>query len=286
MIRSGSNSLRPAFLLLFTAASFAFGQSTTGSISGTVVDTSGAAIPNVAVTARNVDTGAVRNTTSGSVGTFTIPIVPVGTYEVGAERAGFSAARVANGSDANVRLVLEPAGVQAAVTVSSEAPLIETSKSAVSSVVSERMIANLPANGRNFIDFVLSTPGVVRDEARLGDIVFAGQRGTLNSLVVDGADNNNTFFGQALGRTGSGRAPYQFSEEAVKEFQVNMNAYSAEYGRAGGAVINVVTKSGTNDFHGGGFYFYRDKRLNAKEFFDAVNGRPKSPYHFDQFGAT
>ena len=291
MIRSGSNSLRPAFLLLFTAASFAFGQSTTGSISGTVVDTSGAAIPNVAVTARNVDTGAVRNTTSGSVGTFTIPIVPVGTYEVGAERAGFSAARVANvvvaiGSDANVRLVLEPAGVQAAVTVSSEAPLIETSKSAVSSVVSERMIANLPANGRNFIDFVLSTPGVVRDEARLGDIVFAGQRGTLNSLVVDGADNNNTFFGQALGRTGSGRAPYQFSQDAVKEFQVNMNAYSAEYGRAGGAVINVVTKSGTNDFHGGGFYFYRDKSIKSIDYIDEINHRPEAPYHFDQFGAS
>ena len=82
---------------------------------------------------------------------------------------------------------------------------------------------------------------------RTGDISFAGQRGTLNSLVVDGADNNNTFFGQTLGRTGSGRAPYQFSQDAVKEFQVNSNAYSAEYGRAGGAVINVVTKSGTND---------------------------------------
>ena len=82
-------------------------------------------------------------------------------------------------------------------------------------------------------------------DVRTGDISFAGQRGTLNSLVVDGADNNNTFFGQTLGRTGSGRAPYQFSQDAVQEFQVNSNAYSAEYGRAGGAVINVVTKSGT-----------------------------------------
>ena len=105
---------------------------------------------------------------------------------------------------------------------------------------------NLPVNGRNFIDFALLTPGVTRD-VRTGDISFAGQRGTLNSLVIDGADNNNTFFGQTLGRTGSGRAPYQFSQDAVQEFQVNSNAYSAEYGRAGGAVINVVTKSGTND---------------------------------------
>ena len=110
--------------------------------------------------------------------------------------------------------------------------------------MNETAIENLPVNGRNFIDFVLTTPGVVKD-VRLGDISFAGQRGTLNSLVIDGANNDNTFFGQALGRTGSGRAPYQFSQDAVQEFQVNTNAYSAEYGRAGGAVINVVTKSGT-----------------------------------------
>ncbi len=87
---------------------------------------------------------------------------------------------------------------------------------------------NLPVNGRNFIDFALLTPGVTRD-VRTGDISFAGQRGTLNSLVVDGADNNNTFFGQTPGRTGSARAPYQFSQDAVKEFQVNSNSFSAEY---------------------------------------------------------
>ena len=101
-------------------------------------------------------------------------------------------------------------------------------------------------------------------DVRLGDISFAGQRGTLNSLVIDGANNDNTFFGQALGRTGSGRAPYQFSQDAVKEFQVNTNSYSAEYGRAGGAVINVVTKSGTNEFHGSAFDFYRDQPLQRE----------------------
>jgi outer membrane receptor protein involved in Fe transport len=280
-------------VLAFTLAGapFASAQSTTGSISGTVTDTSGGVIRGAALAVRNVDTGAVRSATSSSDGTFTIPLLAVGIYEVTAEAGGFAAGRVANvvvaiGGDADVRLVLEPAGVRAVVTVSSEAPLIETSRSAVSSVVNERMIQNLPTNGRNFIDFVLSTPGVVRDEARLGDIVFAGQRGTLNSLVVDGADNNNTFFGQALGRTGSGRAPYQFSQDAVKEFQVNMNAYSAEYGRAGGAVINVVTKSGTNDLHGSAFYFYRDKDIKSKDYIDVVNNRPEAPYHFDQFGAS
>jgi outer membrane receptor protein involved in Fe transport len=153
--------------------------------------------------------------------------------------------------------------------------------------VGERAVANLPVNGRNFIDFTLTTPGVTRD-VRTGDISFAGQRGTLNSLVIDGADNNNTFFGQTLGRTGSGRAPYQFSQDAVQEFQVNRNAYSAEYGRAGGAVINVVTKSGTNEFHGSAFEFYRDKSLNANSWVNktAAPARARSPFRVNQFGGS
>jgi len=174
------------FALLFAgaAAPFARAQSTTGAISGIVSDSSGAVIQGAALAARNVATGAVRSTTSNSEGAFRIPLLPVETYEATAEAAGFAAGRVANvvvtiGGDANVRFVLEPAGVEAAVRVSSEAPLIETSKSAVDTVVSERMIANLPTNGRNFIDFVLTTPGVVKDNFRVGDISFAGQRGTL-----------------------------------------------------------------------------------------------------------
>src|SRR4029450_6991502 len=156
-----------------------------------------------------------------------------------------------------------------------------------SPLVGERAGRNLRTTGRNFIDFVLTTPGVTRD-TRAGDISFAGQRGTLNSLVIDGADNNNTFFGQTLGRTGSGRAPYQFSQDAVQEFQVNRNAYSAEYGRAGGAVINVVTKSGTNDFHGSAFEFYRDKGLNANSYANKTANpiRPRSPFRVNQFGGS
>lgn len=279
--------------LLFAAAPAALvlAQSSTGSITGNVVDSSGGGVPGASVSVRSADTGSTRTTTSGATGAFTFPYLIPGTYTVSADLSGFSPAKIANvtvsvGGDTTVKLVLEPAGVQAAVTVSSEAPLIETTKSEVSSVVNEKLIRALPTNGRNFLDVVLSTPGVVKDNFRVGDLVFAGQRGTLNSIVVDGTDNNNTFFGQALGRTGSGRAPYQFSLESVKEFQVNTNAYSAEYGRAGGAVINVVTKSGTNEYHGNAFYFYRDDSLNAKNYIDAVNGRAKAPYHFDQFGGT
>src|SRR5262249_51666133 len=156
-------------------------------------------------------------------------------------------------------------------------------------------VAQLPVNGRNFLDFVLLSPGVTRDP-RTGDISFGGQRGTLNSLTVDGADDNNTFFGQAAGRTGSGRAPYQFSQDAVQEFQVNTNGYSAELGRAGGAVINAITKSGTNAFHGSAFWYYRDQSLNAANPFVKINNafattpgqlrNPNPPYHYNQYGGS
>src|SRR5215471_12766280 len=289
----GGDAMRRALSLGFLVGLVAVslrGQSPTGAIAGTVVDASGGGVPGVTLTAAQAETGATRTAYSTAAGTFRIPLLSVGTYSVTAEISGFKTAKVANvivtvGGEAAVRLTMELASVQTAVTVTAQAPLIETTNTQVDSVVNARMIGNLPVNGRNFEDFVLTTPGVVTD-VRQGDLSFAGQRGTLNSLVVDGADNNNTFFGQALGRTGSGRAPYQFSQDAVEEFQVNSNSYGAEYGRAGAAVINVVTKSGTNDYHGSGFYFYRDKSLNAKDYIDALNGRPKAPYHFDQFGAS
>src|SRR2546423_3544228 len=277
------------FLVLFLVPLGAFAQSSNGSISGTITDESGGALPGVTVTVTNNDTHAMRSAVSNSVGHYEIPLLPPATYSVVSELAGFQQLRydkvVVNvGTDGTLNLKMRP-GVAETVTVTAAAPLVETTRSEVSSVVNDKAIANLPVNGRNFIDFVLTTPGVVRDP-RGGDISFAGQRGTLNSLVVDGANNDNTFFGQTVGRTGSGRAPYQFSQDAVKEFQVNNNAYSAEYGRAGGAVINVVTKSGTNDFHGSVFDYYRDKRLNANDYINVINNRAKSPYHYDQYGAS
>ena len=271
-----------ALVLCFLAAGPARAQSATGSISGTVLDTAGTPLPGAAVTAKNAKTGAVRSATSNASGAFVFPLLPVGVYDVSAALQGFTAsntgrAEVSVGADTNLKLAMAIAGVKSTVAVTAETPVVEITKSEQASAVNEAYIQNLPTNGRNFIDFVLTTPGVSKDP-RLGDISFAGQRGTLNSLVIDGANNDNTFFGQALGRTGSGRAPYQFSQDAVKEFQVNRNAYSAEYGRAGGAVINVVTKSGTNDFHGTAFEFYRDKGLNANDYINVINGRPIRNY--------
>lgn len=277
------------FLLCLLLPATLLAQSSTGSISGTVTDDSGAALPGVTIEAKNAATGTTRTALTNATGYYQIGLLSPGSYDVAASLEGFQPVRrtgltVNVGTDSTLKLTLK-VGVSETVTVTAAAPLIETERSQVSSVVNEKAIQNLPANGRNFIDFVLTTPGVVKD-VRQGDISFAGQRGTLNSLVIDGANNDNTFFGQALGRTGSGRAPYQFSQDAVKEFVVNSNAYSAEYGRAGGAVINVVTKSGSNAFDGTLFYFLRDESFNANDYINVINNRAKSPYHFDQYGMS
>lgn len=275
-----------ALLLLFVSASRAQ-QGTSGSIEGTITDQQGGAIANAKLTAVNEATGLTLEASSDDNGLFHFLAVPVGTYRVTVEHSGFAkySADVRVDVAARINLPVQMAvGSQAeSVTVSAAPPVLETTRSSVQSVVNDLAVSDLPTLGRNFINFTLLTPGVTTD-VRTGDISFAGQRGTLNSLIVDGSDNNNTFFAQTLGRTGSGRGPYQFSQDSVQEFQVNSNTYSAEYGNAAGAVINVVTKSGTNDFHGTAFEFYRDRSMNAFDPIAKALNRPKQPYHFNQFG--
>jgi outer membrane receptor protein involved in Fe transport len=279
-----------AGLLAALLAGWASAQTVTGSIQGTVVDQSGGALPGATVTVRHTSIGLTRMSGTDGAGTFRAELLPVGTYDVAVELQGFTTANEAPvtltvGATVTLRIEMHVAGVTENVTIRAAAPVIETTRSQVSETVGETSIQNLPVNGRNFIDFALLTPGVTRD-VRSGDISFAGQRGTLNSLVIDGADSNNTFFGQTLGRTGSGRAPYQFSQDAVQEFQVNSNAYSADYGRAGGAVINVVTRSGTNHPSGSAFDFLRRTALTANDAISESLGRPKPTYTYDQFGGT
>ena len=253
-------------------------------------DGTGAVIAGAEVAVISTETGAVRNFQTSESGIYKIPSLPVGKYSVRVTVQGFAPKELTDvilqvGSVAEVNVDLEVGNSAGEiVTVTAEAPLVETTRTYVATTVDERSIKDLPVNGRNFLEFALLTPGVNQDP-RGGDISFGGLRGTNNSLQIDGSDNNNTFFGQSLGRTGSGRAPYQFSKDAVKEFQVNTNTYSAEYGRAGGAVINAVTKSGTNEYHGAGFLFFRDRSLNAEEPFAKANMRPKARNRFYQFGA-
>jgi Carboxypeptidase regulatory-like domain len=287
----GSFSVFSLLAILFLCVTTLWAQTgNQGSVEGTVTDPSGALVPGTVLTLTNAQTGIAFTSASNDSGYFRFPIVPVGTYELKAENKSFATltqkqVEVQVGARVNLPVVLALAGQKEAVVVTGEMPAVETTRSSVSNLVNDRSVVDLPVNGRNFIDFVLLTPGVTRDN-RFGDISFAGQRGTLNSLQVDGTDNNNTFFGQTTGRTGSGRAPYQFSQDAVEEFQVNSSSYSAELGHAGGAVINVVTKSGTNAFHGTAFEFYRDKSMNATDPINKINHRPKSPYHYNQFGGN
>jgi outer membrane receptor protein involved in Fe transport len=271
-------------------AALAQSQASSGSIEGTISDATGAVVPDAKITATNLQTGLTRSVTSNSEGLYRLQLLPVGDYNVTIEKQGFGTVKremvkVQIGQKVNLDVELGAAGAAESINVTSEVPIVETTRTQVSSIVDDRAVANLPTNGRNFIDFVLLTPGVTRD-SRTGDISFGGQRGTLNSLQIDGADNNNTFFGQSLGRTGSGRAPYQFSQDAVQEFQVNSNGYSAEFGRAAGAVVNVVTKSGSNELHGTLFEFYRDKSLNANTFFNNASNRPRPALHVHQFGGN
>jgi outer membrane receptor protein involved in Fe transport len=263
----------------------------TTALNGTVTDPSGAVVSDAKVALRNTDTGFVRQTTTTSAGFYSLTGLPVGEYEIKVSASGFktaekSAVNLTVGRVSTFDISLDIGTSSETVTVTSEVPIVETSRSLISTSVSTKQIQDLPINGRNFLDFTLTTPGVVRDPTRSGDLSFGGQRGTSNSLLMDGSDSNNTFYGQSLGRTGTGRNPYSFSQDAVQEFQVNTNGYAAEIGRAGGGVINTITKSGTNEFHGDVFEFYRDKSLNANSWDNNALGRPKRAYHFNQFGGN
>ncbi|MDR3764012.1 MAG: carboxypeptidase regulatory-like domain-containing protein [Acidobacteriota bacterium] len=272
-----------------------------GAIQGTVTDASGAVVPGTAVSARNIATNLTYESTSDQTGRYAFPVVRVGTYELTASKSGFAPVKleqvvVSVGVTQSVTLTMRVATSKEEVTVTAEAATVDVDRTSVASNVNQRAIENLPTNGRNFIDFVLLTPGVVKDPNRGGDLSFAGMRGTVNSLTVDGNDDNNSFYGQAAARVGF-KAPSQFSQDAVQEFQVASNGFSAELGRAGGAVINAVTKSGTNKFHGDLFEFYRDQSLDAYDPIQKLNffanpsnaGKQiaeKSKYHYNQFGGS
>lgn len=281
-----------AAICCLSVFSFAQSQSTTGNIEGRIVDPNGAGVPNITVTATNQETGFAKTVVSDSDGNFIFVLLPLGKYKVETAAAqGFGTSTYENvqvtvGAKATLEVTVSPSGSQNIVDVTADGAGIEATNTAVSSTVNETQVINLPTNGRNFLDFATITPGVVRDPSRSGDLAIGGQKGTLNSLQIDGASSDNTFFGQSSGRVGSGRAPSQFSIDTVKEFQVNQNGFSAEFGRAAGGVINVVTKSGTNKFTGSAFWFFRDESLNALSPLLRAQGRSKPPGQINQFGGT
>lgn len=261
----------------------------TGTIRGTVMDTAGAVIPGATVAIVNNGTGFRRSSVSDAEGGYAFDLLLPGDYSGRAEAPGMSPQETAPmhvevGGTVELDFRLSVAGSRETLTVSGAPAEVETQPSSVSATIDERAIQDLPLNGRRFTDLALLAPGVTEDPRGLtsssrGDLAFGGVRGYQSSFLVDGADNNNGFFAQARGRY---RAPYQFSNEVVQEFRVSSNSYGAELGRAGGAVVNVVTKSGSNAIHGAGFYFMRDSALNAQHPF--VDFKPSDRQQ--QFGFT
>jgi Carboxypeptidase regulatory-like domain len=278
------------FLLQLVFIALAWGQdASTGALRDVVLDAQGAVITNADIVAIRVETGIRYHSATDSAGRFAVDLLPPGQYSARAEAEGMSpqispVIRVEVDAAAQLTFKLKVAGPKESITVS-EAPRMETDPSSVSALVDERAIKDLPLNGRRFTDLLLLSPGVTQDPRGLtsgsnGDLSYGGIRGYNTSFLVDGGDNNNGFYAQASGRY---RAPYQFSDEVIQEFRVQSSGYGAESGRAGGAVVNVATKSGTNHWHGSTFYHLRDSELGgaAPPF---VGFNPSNEQH--QFGAT
>lgn len=278
-------------LLMFALTSLNAGaqDASTSALRGVVLDSKGATVQGATVTVVNLNTGVRYAATTNVEGVYFLDLLPPGDYSSRAEAMGMSP-EVSPGLHLDVGGVtqldfqLAVAGRKETVTVSGAPALVETQPSAVSTMLEEAAIEGLPLNGRRFTDLALLAPGVTQDPRGLtsssnGDLAFGGVRGYQSSYLVDGSDNNNAFFAQARGRY---RAPYQFSNEVVQEFRVSSNSYGAELGRAGGGVVNVVTKSGSNHLHGSAFYFLRDSAWAAQQAF--LDFKPQSDQH--QFGFT
>lgn len=259
----------------------------TGRVEGTVLDSSGAAVADASVTALNMATDVSTVQKSDSTGHFLFPYLAPGNYHVTIERSGFEVTQVDHvvvevGTTVTLRPQLRVGNVSSKVTVSADLPLVDTTRSSVSSVIGQAAIENLPLNGRDFTDFVLLTPGATTD-GEFGMVSFNGISGNFNNYTVDGGNNNNAFFSQQIGR---GTIPFQFSEDIVQEFQVNTNGYEAEFGQSGGGLVNTVTKSGGNALHGDAYYYVLDSSMNANDSINNQLGIPKPPNRRQQFGGT
>ncbi|MDQ3221244.1 MAG: carboxypeptidase regulatory-like domain-containing protein [Acidobacteriota bacterium] len=269
----------------------AFAQSTvTGGINGTITDPQGGVVPNASITVTNIGTNAAVTVNASSDGGYRVLNLQPGTYRVETTVSGFAPVMADNiivevGVITSVDIPLTLGTATAEVEITAEAPVINTNDSTNSRNINETSINELPINGRRASSFVLATPGVSPDGG-FGLISFRGISGLLNNSTVDGGDDNQAFFSEARGRT---RISSSISQDAVREFQVNTSNYSAEFGRAAGGVVNTVTKSGTNDFHGSAFYFFRDNKYGARNpliFPGPGNptGKPKDVRH--QFGGS
>src|SRR5262245_49634786 len=281
-----------ATLLVFVGVNgFSQSQTASGEIKGTVTDYTGAVLPGAMITITNIETGVERSAVSDTTGSFRLLLLPPAQYEVKVQREGFSSytrrpLQVTVGETVSVGVVLQLASVQQEVLVREVATQVETEKTQQSDTITEKQIDNLPINERNFLNFSLLTPGVTDSKALISftlpqaptsGLSFLGQNGRSNNVTIDGVDNND----DAVAAVRS-----TMSQEAVQEFQINRSNFSAEFGRAGGGLINIVSKSGTNRLNGSVFAFMRNEALDARNpfAFGANNSKIDPPYNRVQAG--
>jgi len=273
------------FALLLSAFTFGQGGVATGDLHITVKDAKGAAVTNATVTVRDVAKGLERTATGDGQGGYSARLLPPGNYTVTIEAAGFTKTEstgvsITVGGLVELPVALSVFGGKEMVEVSSQAELVETSRSSTTDTIGQRRIDNLPINGRNYINFTLTDSQVVRDNAPntgaapTSGLNMSGQRARSNLVNVDGEDATDN---------GVNGVRSTVSQEAVQEFQIITNSYSPEYGRAAGGVVNIITRSGSNAFHGDIFGYLRNRNFQAVNPFSTV---PNPAYTRVQAGAA
>jgi hypothetical protein len=274
-----------ACLTYFTAPPRALAQVDTGSIVGTVSDQTGAVLPGVTMTVTNLSTRQTRTVVTGSDGRYQVPGLQPATYSVAAELAGFTSVvhpqvTVNIGAAVDVNLIMRLATVQETVTVTGDAPLIESTKAEMSSVINQEQLEALPSKSRQYLDFTLLLPATV-DSVSINQqgagFSLGGARSSEAALLVDGFYNMDEGFALPKQR---------YSQDSIQEFQVVQFAGGAEYGRAIGGIVNGITKSGSNDVRGSAYGFFKDDSINAEETGARLRSVPKPPYSRQQWGGT
>ncbi|HST21107.1 MAG TPA: carboxypeptidase regulatory-like domain-containing protein, partial [Blastocatellia bacterium] len=281
-------------LMLTVRVELVFPQASvsTSELRGQITDQNGAAVAGATVTITDVSKGTTRTVNSSEDGLYVLLALQPGTYNLKVEASGFAARSINDiklevGQVANIPVALGVSGVEAEVNVTAGGPVVEVERTQQSSVINQVQIDNLPINRRNYLDFALLTPGVT-DADNINDstdfrvaqtpqsgLSFGGNNGRGNSVLVDGASTD----------TNSGAVREVIGQEGVQEFQVNRNSYNAEYGGAFGGVVNIVSKTGSNDWHGSVFGYFRDDRFDARNFFDQ-SPEGISPFNRQQFGGS
>ena len=286
-------------LLVFTlliSVTYTAAQVNTASLTGLVTDSSGAVMPEAAVTLTNTETNVSQSASTSSVGYYSFPVVPVGTYTLKVQKSGFqttaSEVRLEVGQRGRLDVSLKAGGGTEVVTVRAEQVLLQTQEAAPGTVIENAIIRDVPLNARNWDDLIVQVAGVQGDRyteqgggtaaGRTGGMNVHGVRSLANNFVLDGVDDNSISENVQELTTQSVRP----SVDAIQEFKVSTDPYSAENGRAGGAMVSVTTKSGSNQFHGAVYEFLRNKVFDANDFFLNRAGKPRPAHVQNQFGGA